>query len=324
MDSGTSSIRSSVCELLNPGQGPINFGAIGPSWAGNLTNNETMKPIGTLDGRVLVFGGPYSNLAATRAMKARADELGISAANIICSGDMVAYCAEPFETLELIQDWGIHVVMGNCEESLAFNEPDCGCGFAEGSSCSTLALAWFRYADKRVTLPQRRWMQSLARSIDIEMAGIRIKLIHGSLSSINEFVFSSSDAASRLEQIEQAGVDVVIGGHSGIPFGQKLNDRLWVNAGVIGMPANDGSSHGWYMLIEEQGGSLNFSWHPLEYDYRSSHQSTLAAGMAEYAQALVDGLWPGTDVLTETELRQTGQPLELPALNYSRQSRQAV
>jgi predicted phosphodiesterase len=283
-----------------------------------------MKSTGTLGSRVLVFGGPYSNLAATQAMKVRADELGISAANTICSGDIVAYCAEPFETLELIRNWGIHVVMGNCEESLAYNEPDCGCGFTEGSSCSALAMAWYRYADKQVTLAQRRWMQSLARSIDIEMAGFQIRLIHGSLSSINEFVFASSDAASRLEQIEQAGVDVVIGGHSGIPFGQKLGDRLWVNAGVIGMPANDGTNHGWYMLIEEQGGSLNFSWHPLEYDFRSSYQSTLAAGMTEYAQALVDGLWPGTDVLSETEISRTGQLLELPALNYSRPSRQAV
>lgn len=276
-----------------------------------------MKDIGTLNGRVMVFGGPYSNLAATEAIRLRARELGISAANTICSGDIVAYCAEPFETLELIRDWGIHVVMGNCEESLADNEPDCGCGFEQGSNCSELALAWYRYADRRVSLPQRHWMQSLARNIEFQMAGVRFRLVHGSLSSINEFVFASSDAASRLKQIEQAGMDVVIGGHSGIPFGQKLGDRLWLNAGVIGMPANDGANHGWYLLIEERRDTLQFSWHPLAYDFSSSHRSTLAAGMAEYAQALVDGLWPATDILPDRELQQSGQPLVLPQLTYS-------
>ncbi len=33
--------------------------------------------LGRLSGPVLVFGGPYSNLAATRAMRKRADDLGI-------------------------------------------------------------------------------------------------------------------------------------------------------------------------------------------------------------------------------------------------------
>ena len=78
---------------------------------------------------MLIFGGPYSNLQATIAMQARAAELEIPAKRTLCTGDIVAYCAEPAETIDLIRSWGIHVVMGNCEESLAFSEPDCGCGF---------------------------------------------------------------------------------------------------------------------------------------------------------------------------------------------------
>ena len=47
---------------------------------------------------ILVFGGPYSNLRATQAMRARAEELGIPPSSTICTGDVVAYCAEPEET----------------------------------------------------------------------------------------------------------------------------------------------------------------------------------------------------------------------------------
>jgi len=274
-----------------------------------------MMDLGILDDRLLVFGGPYSNFAATRAMRQRALELDIPADRVICTGDLVAYCAEPAQTLELVRDWGIHVVMGNCEEAFAFNEPDCGCGFDSDSQCSTLAVTWYRYADRLIDAGLRRWMQSLPRSIDFQFAGKRFRAVHGSLSSINEFVFASTDPAARLARIREAGVDAVIGGHSGIPFGQPLEDRYWLNAGVIGMPANDGGSHGWYMLVEPAGAGLRCSWHRLHYDFESSRRSTVAAGMLEYGEALASGLWPSMDVLPQAERVQCGEPLDMPEMH---------
>jgi len=273
-----------------------------------------MTDLGTIDESMLIFGGPYSNFAATAAMQARAGELGITAERIICSGDVIAYCGEPVETLDLIRDWGIHVVMGNCEESLAHGEADCGCGFEVGSDCSVLAITWYEYANRRVTSSQRRWMQTLPRSIDFAMSGTRVRAIHASLTSINEFVFASSDPDARLAQMREAGVDAVIGGHSGIPFGQNIEERYWLNAGVIGMPANDAGRHGWYMLLEPHCGGIDVSWHRLDYDHAASRKTTIEAGMSAYGQALADGLWPSIDILPEAEARQTGQPLHLPPL----------
>ena len=274
------------------------------------------QQLGVITDRVLIFGGPYSNLAATEAMRRRAESDGFAPAQVICSGDLVAYCAEPEATLDLIRDWGIPVVMGNCEESLAFGEADCGCGFDEGSSCSTLALTWYRYADQRVSQPQRLWMRQLPRHIDFELGGKNFRVVHGSLNRINEFVFASSDEASKRAQISAAGVDAIVGGHSGIPFGQRLGGGLWLNAGVIGMPANDGGRHGWFMTIGQGAQGLEIDWHRLDYDAASSRRSTLAAGMIEYGNALDSGLWPSMDVLPQRERAACGQPLDLPQIRF--------
>jgi predicted phosphodiesterase len=158
-------------------------------------------------------------------------------------------------------------------------------------------------------------MRDLPRSIGFEAGARSFKVVHGSLSSINEFVFASSDAAAKLEQIRAAGVDAVIGGHCGIPFGQGIDNLFWLNAGVIGMPANDGGSHGWYMMIDPVADGLQVSWHRLNYDHAASRRTTIAAGMAEYGQALLDGRWPSIDVLPDAESRQSGQPLNLPTLH---------
>ena len=270
--------------------------------------------MGKINDRLLIFGGPYSNLAATQAMQATAIELGIPATHTICTGDIVAYCAEPTQTVELIREWGIHVVMGNCEESLALEQDDCGCGFEPGTACSTLSITWYRYASQKMTPDQRRWMAVLPKFINFEMQGYQFKVIHAGVSNINQFIFPSTPADLKQVQIAKAGVDAIIGGHSGIPFGQSMGKKLWLNAGVIGMPANDGSRDGWYMLIDPETTGFKVGWHRLSCDAVASQRSTLAAGMPEYAKALTDGLWPSMDVLPDEEKGQQGQRLCLDPL----------
>lgn len=287
-----------------------------------------MKILGGMSAasRLLVFGGCYSNLAATQAMQAVARELDIKPQQIICTGDLIAYCAEPAHVVDFIQDWGIHVLMGNCEESLGFEQLDCGCGFEQTSACSTLSIAWYRYASQRVTPEHRIWMKSLPRLIKFKFQSTHFSVVHGSVTSINQFIFPSSEAEIKLAQINQADTDVVIGGHSGIPFGQSFVDgasksKAWLNSGVIGMPANDGTADGWYMLIEagNLSGSSDYrvSWHRLVYDAKTSQETTRKAGMVEYAEALATGLWPSMDILPIAEQEKQGQRLEVEAMTIA-------
>jgi len=48
--------------------------------------------------------------------------------------------------------------MGNCEESLAAQAADCGCGYAEDSACAVLSGQWYAYADRNVDADSRLWM----------------------------------------------------------------------------------------------------------------------------------------------------------------------
>ncbi|MFM7419705.1 MAG: metallophosphoesterase family protein, partial [Alphaproteobacteria bacterium] len=78
------------------------------------------------DGPLLVFGGPYSNLQATRAVLTEATRRGIPARRVICTGDVVAYGADAAACCDLITASGIWVIAGNCEENLAAGALDCG------------------------------------------------------------------------------------------------------------------------------------------------------------------------------------------------------
>lgn len=271
---------------------------------------DTATQLGELDGTLLVFGGPYSNLAATQAMLQQADSLGIDARHTICTGDVVAYGAEAEQTSQLIIDSGIHVVLGNCEESLANDADDCGCGFDSGMTCSVLSQKWYRYANRQVSTHTRQWMRKLPRSIRFSFGGVRFRVIHGGVSRINRFIFSSTASSLKTQEIQQAGCDVVIGGHCGLPFGETLETGAWLNAGVIGLPANDGTTSGWYLLLQTSDTGIQCHWQRLDYEYQLSHQSMLTAGLNDYADAVISGRWPSMDILPEQERQRQGQRIE--------------
>ncbi len=281
--------------------------------------------LGELEGPVLLFGGPYSNLQATLEMQSEATRRGIPPGNVICNGDIVAYCGQPSETVDLVRDWRIHVVLGNCEESLAEGADDCGCGFEKGSLCSALSDAWYRFADTRVNREQRLWMAGLPRSIRFRLGGKSFVVIHGGVSEISEFVFSSSSKLDKRDAIDSADADCIVGGHSGLPFGQALpgntasdDERYWLNTGVIGMPANDGTPDGWYLLLTPNpaGDGVEAGWQRLHYDSESASDAMAAVGLdTPYRDALLNGLWPSMDVLPAAERAAQGQPIKLPPLH---------
>ncbi len=265
---------------------------------------------------VLVFGGPYSNLPATRAIRATADSLHIPPSHIVCTGDLVAYCAEPDAVVEEIRQWGIRVVMGNCEESLASRAPDCGCGFQNDTVCALLSDSWYRFSDHNISDRNRSWMSSLPREIRLQMSGHDILVVHGAPSSINRFIFASTPEQEKRQEMRDSDISIIVGGHSGIPFGQQVGDGFWLNAGVVGMPANDGSRSGWYMLLIPQRSGLKAEWRRLDYDWRKTQAAMGQAGLdSGYIQTLESGIWPSMDVLPSHERAQQGNRLELPALN---------
>ena len=256
---------------------------------------------------VLVFGGPYSNLQATIALRDEAVRLSIPPERTICTGDVVAYCADPEETTQAIRDWGCHVIAGNCEEQLADAADDCACGFDDGSACAVMAKGWYPYANARVSPESRAWMAALPKTLRFELAGVSFRVVHGGVDVINQFLFASQGDAIKAE-LAKVAEDVVIAGHCGLPFVAKGESKVWFNPGVIGMPANDGSAEVWYGLLEPADGGVRMTTHRLLYDHNAAAASMRRGAYADgYATSLVTGLWPSMDILPPTEAAARGK-----------------
>src|SRR5262249_47365854 len=219
------------------------------------------------DGPAIVFGGPYGNLEATQALLDEAARLGVAPNRMLCTGDVVAYGADAAATVDLVRAAGIHVVMGNCEESLASAAADCGCGYVPGSACDRLAAAWFAHADRELGAEARAWMAQLPRRIDLVIAGARLAVVHGGTDRLHRFVLPPTAGAIKSEELARSRADGVIAGHCGLPFTQVVAGRLWHNAGAVGMPANDGTARVWFSLFTPRDGGIAVEHRALDYDH---------------------------------------------------------
>lgn len=275
---------------------------------------SAVKDLGDLTAPVLVYGGAYSNLQATEALLSEADRLGIPPDHRINTGDIVAYCADAARVSDLVIARGGHTVLGNCEESFGAEDDGCGCGFEEGSACDLASRDWVAHANSQLTPEHRAFMAACPPRIRFRMAGRTFDVTHGGFSLINRFIFET-DADAIAEELTLTDADIVIGGHSGVPFIAQSGKRHWLNAGVIGMPFNDGDVRTGFMVLTPEDDGVTIQFHRLAFDSQGAAAAMDAARMPPgYREALLSGFWPNMDVMPEPMKARRGQPVTIPDL----------
>ena len=275
----------------------------------------------------LVFGGVYSNAQALDALFAFAHARGIPPERWICTGDVIAYCADARACLEQVRDSGAVLIAGNCEESLGAQAQDCGCGFAPGSSCDALSASWYAHASLQMDAGLRDYLRALPPRLDVTINGLKLAIVHGAPDETSRFVFASAPDRVLLHDIAASGCDGVLAGHSGLPFTRIMDGKLWHNSGALGMPANDGTPRIWCSVLTpgDAPRSLQIEHVALDYDYAGAAAAMRKARLPEgYARALETGLWPSCDVLPKDEIKVSGKPMTGAALQWRADETQCV
>ncbi|MEM8803386.1 MAG: metallophosphoesterase family protein [Pseudomonadota bacterium] len=251
---------------------------------------------GHMDGPVVLFGGPYSNLQAMEAMAS-----AIGDRDAICTGDVVGYCANPNETTTHLMARGVPVIAGNCEQQLAEGKEDCGCGFGEDSACDLLSRGWWPHLLGTASPETVSALSDLPEIGTFTHQSRRYAVIHGGATAINRFLWPSSDAGEFDEEIAAieavvGQVDGVVSGHSGIAFHRHIGRHQWINAGAIGLPPHDGRPETRYAVLTDGDVVIE----RLSYAHEAAAAAMETAGLTQgYHQTLRTGIWPSEDILPE-------------------------
>lgn len=241
--------------------------------------------------RIALFGGVYNNYLALEAAIADVQRRGVDA--IYCLGDLGAFGPHPDRVFPLLQDADVHCMQGNYDHSIGNALDDCQCGYTDPRD-NHFAQISYDYTLANTSASNREFLRKLPTEFRLQVGGRRVLLCHGSPRKVNEFLWESTTSTHFLNYLaDEYASDVIVATHTGIKWQRQLaGDRLFVNAGVLGRPENDGQPNVWYTLLECTPHQMKVEFVPVTYDFRRLAKEMLAEGLPrEFVETVEHGWW---------------------------------
>jgi hypothetical protein len=252
--------------------------------------------------KAAIFGGVYSNHLALAAAIEDARRRGVQ--DLFCLGDLGAFGPHPDKIFPLLIDAGVSTILGNYDDSIARNLDDCQCGYTDPAD-NHFARISYRYTYANTSRKWRAWLGglpgqarfSLGSAANAMTAGNlrprRVLCCHGSPRRMNEFLWESTSPTHLLEKFcDEAGADIIVATHTGLPWTRRLGSgRLFVNCGVLGRPANDGTTCVGYTLLDAARPDP-VSYVRVEYDHHELAREMRQEDLPEpFIQTILTGWW---------------------------------
>jgi putative phosphoesterase len=234
--------------------------------------------------RVAVITDIHGNLPALEAVLSAIGSMDVDA--IYCGGDLVGYGPHPNEVCTLIEDRAIPTIYGNYDYAIGRDLEDCGCAYRDRHD-RELGEKSIEWTLARTDARSKEFMAGLPFDLRFELAGKRVRLVHGSPRKVNEYLFEDKPARTFERIAAGADCDALVFGHTHQPWVHEYGGVLFVNCGSVGKP-KDGDPRAAFAVIEAAGGEVVASIERVGYDTGSVAREVAAAGLpAEYGEKLL-------------------------------------
>jgi protein phosphatase len=201
--------------------------------------------------KLLIASDIHANLEALEAVVTEShDELWVL-------GDLVNYGPNPREVVELVRSHASLVVQGNHDYAVGNgSDPRCSNAFRE------MARAMQEYTEPLLDADQRAFLRGLPRTAARTIDGYRFFLCHATPTE-PLFQYCPAEPARWAPEISGLEADIVLTGHTHLPFTMDLERLRIVNPGSVGQPKH-GAPMACYALWENGRLSLRSCHYPVE------------------------------------------------------------
>ncbi len=173
--------------------------------------------------KIAIISDVHGNYDALSAFPESYDELWVL-------GDLVNYGPQPKEVIDLVRDKATAVVRGNHDQCIGYgDDPRCSPQFRE------MAEATRRFTEAVVTSEQRLYLCSFPLKLDIVRDRTLFLLCHATPSDpLYEYRTEASDKWK--DDCARLPADIILIGHTHIPFVRYIDGRIIMNPGSLGQP----------------------------------------------------------------------------------------
>lgn len=224
--------------------------------------------------RIAIISDIHGNRPGLEAVLADIQRRG--ADQVFCLGDISYKGPEPAACLDRLRELGIPCIYGNTERWLIAAPDD-----VLASPRHREVIPWCR---EQLGPERLAWLEELPFRLEVNLAGTRVALVHGSPRSENEAVYPWLKDEELAPVVGGAGAPVLCVGHHHLPLLRRTGSLTLVGPGSAGFPF-DGDPRAAYALLESAGaGDLSVQVVRVPYDVADLEQAVDRA-------RLPDGEW---------------------------------
>jgi putative phosphoesterase len=199
--------------------------------------------------KIVIISDIHGNFDALSALRENYDELWVL-------GDLVNYGPQPREVIDFVRENAALVVRGNHDQCIGYgDEPRCSPRFRD------MAEATRQFTDAIVTLEQKQYLRSLLPRIEVLRSETRFVLCHATPSE-PLYEYRKAESEKWAKECAQLEAEVILVGHTHIPFTRSFNRQVLVNPGSLGQPKT-GKPDACYAVWENGQVSLRTFAYPL-------------------------------------------------------------
>ena len=196
---------------------------------------------------IAIISDIHGNLPALKAVLDDMSEVEL----IICAGDLVGYNPYPNEVIQEVKMRKIVCIRGNHDRAVIYDD------YSYMNEYAAVAALWTR---RNLSKANMEYLLSLKDNITFDYHGKRIAVHHGAPFDEDFYIFPE-DATEDLLNYDNP--DILILGHTHVPFIKNFGQRYIVNPGSVGQP-RDGDPRASYIIADVD--NLKFTLRRVKYD----------------------------------------------------------
>jgi len=171
----------------------------------------------------------------------------------LVAGDLIGYYYWPKEVVSrLMEDDDVICISGNHENLLKRSLKST----EDASIYKKKYGSGFEVCKDELTSTQMNWLLSLPDSLTVSFNGISFFLSHGSLNSIDEYIYP--DTQNSILDLNYSTSDFTIFGNTHYPFIRFHRNKYLINPGSVGQP-RDVSALSSFVVINTENFSVQFN-----------------------------------------------------------------
>ncbi|MEW6696598.1 MAG: metallophosphoesterase family protein [Bacillota bacterium] len=233
-----------------------------------------------------VLADVHSNLLSLEAVLTDIQSKGIS--KIYCAGDLVGYGPRPNEVIDLLRKNNIPTVLGNYDDAIGNMRFICGCDY-KNEKAMIIGEQSILWTKEHTSEDNKAWLRQLPERIEINIEGLRFLMVHGSPRQLNEYLFENISDEYLNELLKENHCDVLVCGHTHLPYFKNLEQGYAVNVGSAGKPKHGNPNVG-YAILEVNQGQLHVDFIQVPYNYEQTAKEIEEVGLPkEFAEIIRTG-----------------------------------